>query len=82
MESSSYRKAAPLLPAAAELSGGIAGALLRAPVTLFDGLISWQAQADERARLRRLSDHQLQDMGLTRADAEAMARKAVWSRRT
>ena len=81
MRSSAYRKTGPLLPAAAEFSGGIAGALLRAPVTLFDGLISWQSQAEERARLRRLSDHQLQDMGLTRGEALDMARKAIWTRR-
>ncbi len=77
MEHSAIRKSAPLLPAASALSGGFAGGLLRA---LFDGLVAWQRREEERRQLRRLTDHQLKDMGLTRAEAEEMARRAVWSR--
>lgn len=77
MQHSAIRKPVPLLPAASALSGGSAGGLLRA---LFEGLVAWQRRAEERRQLRRLTDHQLKDMGLTRAAAEEMARRAVWSR--
>lgn len=81
MQRSAFHKTQPALPGASELTGGFAGALLRAPVVLFDAMVSWQHQAEERARLRKMGDHQLRDMGLTRGEAEKMANKAVWSRR-
>jgi uncharacterized protein YjiS (DUF1127 family) len=59
---------------------GFAIALRRAPLALIERLGSWQRQAEERAHLTRLSDHQLHDMGLSRGDVEDMARKAVWQR--
>ena len=62
------------------LSGHFSGNLLRAPVALLESLITWQDHAEERAALRRLTDHQLKDMGLTRAEVEAMARRSDWSR--
>jgi len=80
MQRTASRQTSPAFPGASELTGGFAGALLRAPVSLFDGLVSWQGQAEERARLRKLTDSQLHDMGLSRGAAESMARKAGWSR--
>jgi uncharacterized protein YjiS (DUF1127 family) len=63
---------------------GFAAALRRTPLALpraiFERLGSWQRQAEERAHLTRLSDHQLQDMGLSRGDVEDMARKPLWQR--
>jgi uncharacterized protein YjiS (DUF1127 family) len=48
---------------------------------LFNGLLAWQRQSEERAHLRRLTDYQLRDIGLTRSEAEGIARKISWSRR-
>jgi uncharacterized protein YjiS (DUF1127 family) len=59
---------------------GFATALRRAPLALIERLGSWQRQAEERSHLTRLSDHQLQDLGLSRGAVEDMARKAVWQR--
>ena len=81
MQRSDSHRTAPAFPGAAELTGGFAGALFRAPVVFFDGLVSWQRQAEERAQLRKLTDSQLRDIGLSRREAEGMARKAGWSRR-
>jgi uncharacterized protein YjiS (DUF1127 family) len=63
---------------------GFATALRRAPLALplaiIERLGSWQRPAEERTHLTRLSDHQLQDMGLSRGAVEDMARKAIWQR--
>ena len=80
MEHAAYRKTPAPVPGAAAFAGGIAGGLLRAPAALFGQLGAWQRQAEERAHLTRLSDHQLQDMGLSRGDVEDMARKPLWQR--
>jgi|GEM_PF-5086339 len=80
MQRTAFHKTSPVLPGAADLGGGFAGFLLRAPMLLIDGLASWQHQAEERAQLRRLTAAQLHDLGLSRKDAEGMARKASWSR--
>lgn len=80
MQQTVYRKPQAPLPASRELTGAIAAAVLRAPVALFDGLLAWQHRNQERAQLLRLTDHQLRDMGLTREEAEKMARKPRWSR--
>ncbi len=80
MQNTAFRKPSPAVLSPSELTGTFAGALLRAPVTLFGALIEWQQQSEERARLRRLPDHQLRDVGLTRAEVNAMARKPSWSR--
>jgi uncharacterized protein YjiS (DUF1127 family) len=80
MENTTFRKTAPALPAAAEVSRDFAAVLFRAPAAALGWLAERQHQAEERAHLSRLTDHQLQDMGLTRPAAEAMARKTGWSR--
>lgn len=61
------------------LATGSAG-LLRTPVALLARLAAWQHQAEERAHLLRLSDHELVDLGLSRGAVEDMARKAFWNR--
>jgi uncharacterized protein YjiS (DUF1127 family) len=38
----------------------------------------WRRRAHERAQLARLDDHMLQDIGLTRADAEFLINKPFW----
>lgn len=51
------------------------------PVSLSHGLqllLRWQQLYRERRLLRMLSDHQLRDIGLTRAQAEAEAERPFW----
>jgi len=38
----------------------------------------WRERARERRALRGLDDHQLADIGVTRAEAEAEGRKPFW----
>lgn len=61
-------------------AAGLAATLLRAPSAMLDRLAAWQRQSEERARMLKLTDHQLRDMGLSRAAVEDMARKFFWSR--
>ena len=64
-----YRQAsAPDLAAA---TGRLVGALLTE-------LERWRARHRQRHALLRLDDHLLADIGLTRAEAEAEARKPFW----
>ena len=76
MQNAAYRKIPTAVPSATVLAGG----LLRAPATALATLAAWQRRAEERARLAQLTDHQLQDMGLSRGAAEDMARKPFWTR--
>jgi len=80
MQNTAFHKTAPALPGALDVSRDFAAALLRAPAAVFGRIVARQRRAEERAQLRKLTDHQLHDMGLTRAQVEAMARKARWSR--
>lgn len=41
-------------------------------------LLVWQARWRERARLDRLSDHMLKDLGISRADASREVGKPFW----
>lgn len=41
-------------------------------------LMTWDARHKMRVALEGLTDHQLADIGLTRADATAEARKPFW----
>lgn len=54
--------------------------LLRAARAVLTRLAAWQRQAEERHHLLQLSDHQLQDMGLSRGEVEDMARRSFWIR--
>jgi len=44
----------------------------------FETLLAWQDRAGMRHHLRSLNDHQLKDIGLTRADVEREACKPFW----
>jgi uncharacterized protein YjiS (DUF1127 family) len=79
MQQTAFRPSHGPLPASREVTSGFAAAL-RAPVALFDGLLALQRRSEERVQLTRLTDHQLQDMGLSRAEAEEMARRIRWDR--
>lgn len=74
MQQAAIRKTSP------QTASGGAGALLGAPRGLMNLLAAWQHQAEERAHLLRLSDRELHDLGISRGEAEDMARKAVWNR--
>jgi|GEM_PF-492099 len=54
------------------------GFLVRAAGRVFETLWLWQTRADERMHLLALDDHELRDIGVTRAEAEAEARKPFW----
>ena len=54
--------------------GGFLGLLGRA----FEALMTWQQRAVERHHLMSLNDHQLKDIGLSRADIEQEAGKPFW----
>jgi uncharacterized protein YjiS (DUF1127 family) len=55
---------------AARLTAAIAGARRH--------FAAWETTAQGRAELSRLSDRDLQDMGISRASAVAEARKPFW----
>jgi uncharacterized protein YjiS (DUF1127 family) len=59
------------------------------PDTLFDGsfprnvpavIRTWVARSDERRALRELEDHDLADIGMSRAQALREVRKWFWQR--
>ncbi len=52
--------------------------LMRALERGFETLWLWQTRAEQRMRLLTLDDHELRDIGVTRAEAEAEARKPFW----
>lgn len=81
MQQTAFRKAPPAVSGPAEIAGGLAGSLSKMLIALGDRLIAWQSHSEQRAHLRQLSDHQLRDVGLTRAEVEEIARKTLWSRR-
>ncbi|MFN4275540.1 MAG: DUF1127 domain-containing protein [Ferrovibrio sp.] len=43
-------------------------------------LLDWQRQARERAHLATLPDDILKDVGLSRADIEAVTHRSIWLR--
>lgn len=45
---------------------------------LLEGLLLWQRRAAERHALRALSNRDLKDVGLSRADIESEAAKPFW----
>jgi uncharacterized protein YjiS (DUF1127 family) len=45
---------------------------------LFEAPFLWAGRAAERRRLSELDDHLLRDIGLNRADVEAVATKPFW----
>ena len=44
----------------------------------FERLALWHQRATERSRLRNLSPHQLEDIGISRAEALREANKPFW----
>jgi len=54
-----------------------AGRLGRAVDTLIAGFAAWREVRINRRALARLSDHELADIGLQRADLETMTSRAI-----
>ena len=52
--------------------------ILRYLAALWETLITWRERASQRRHLASLEDHQLKDMGISRADAEREAGKPFW----
>ncbi len=50
----------------------------RTLAVLWETLFTWRARVNQRRRLAALEDHQLKDMGISRADAEREAGKPFW----
>ncbi len=50
----------------------------RTLAALWETLCTWRARASQRRQLASLEDHQLKDMGISRADAEREAGKPFW----
>lgn len=44
----------------------------------FEQILAWLERARQRRHLLQLSDHMLQDIGLSRADVEAEVSKPFW----
>ena len=57
---------------------GLIGSVAQAPARIFATLIAWQMRARERTRLARMEAHRLDDMGLTREQAQHEAAKPFW----
>ena len=57
----------------------LGAALWTLPERTADVLYEWQRWASERHHLRRLDDHLLKDLGLSRADVEGEAGKPFWT---
>lgn len=51
---------------------GAATRVMRAVATLRNAVVDWARARDTRAQLMRLSDHELNDIGLTRGDIARM----------
>ncbi len=57
----------------------LGAALWTLPEKIFEVLYEWQRRASERHHLRRLDDHLIKDLGLSRADVEGEAGKPFWT---
>lgn len=57
---------------------GIARRLLRLPVVLLELMLVWQERAEQRGRLRGMSDQMLKDIGISRADADREGSIPFW----
>ena len=68
------RSRAPLRPSRATHQRRFTGRFVK----LLDILFMWQARVSERHRLANLEAHQLEDMGLTRADVIGECSKPFW----
>lgn len=77
MQSTAYRPAPPAAHRAPATPGGLLVTLSRLPVAMLHWLADVQAWSQEREHLTRLSDHQLQDIGLSRSDVEHLARQLL-----
>jgi uncharacterized protein YjiS (DUF1127 family) len=55
--------------------------LLRAPASMMNTLLLWQERAAQRIHLASLNDHELRDIGLSRADVEREASLPFWRER-
>lgn len=53
-------------------------ATLKALIALFDRLAKWQLLARQRRELQKMSDRELKDIGLSRADVEREVAKPFW----
>ncbi len=77
MSSSIHDQARSLAPHAGP-AGGAWSRIRRASLRLWQYLECWSERRRQRRQLRRLGDHILKDIGLSRADVEREADKPFW----
>lgn len=63
-----------------DVSGGVGRRLASAPPerTWIDLMMAWLERGRQRRHLRRLDDHMLKDIGLSRADVAMETDKPFW----
>ena len=49
------------------------GSIVRSPVAILDAIYTFHTRSRDRARYARLNDHLLEDIGITREQAERQA---------
>ena len=77
--SHAYAEIAKTITASSEKPGeGFVGTIARQVARVADIVFLWQQRAAERLHLASLSEHHLKDIGMSRADVEAEARKPFW----
>ena len=64
---------------AASAAKALGAALWTFPERIVGVLYEWQRLASDRHHMRRLDDHILKDIGLSRADVEGEAGKPFWT---
>ena len=57
---------------------GFVGSLASGATRAFDIVLQWQQRAVERHRMLGFSEHELKDIGISRADVEVEASKPFW----
>jgi uncharacterized protein YjiS (DUF1127 family) len=60
------------------LSRGVGHEIVAVLDRLFEAPFTWAERAAERRHLAELDDHLLNDIGLNRADVEAVSTKPFW----
>ena len=65
--------------AAVGAAKALGASLWTLPEKIFEVLYEWQRRASGRHHLRRLDDHLIKDVGLSRADVEGEAGKPFWT---
>jgi len=72
------RKSNPALTLPSSVPHGALHAVSDAAVRVVDTLLRWRERARERRQLLAMTDRELRDIAITRADVWREAKKPVW----